>query len=234
MLKNERIVRPGVFEGETFYGTTTLAFNGRYKETYFRNCKFIGDGRGSWHGIHVPAKYKPLAVFEDCEIEGYDKGAVIQWCGMYNTFVHDNGDGIFAQSDGQLHIEGGRIWRVGGLPGDHADGFQMMSGRNVRLVGVNFDLESEWTNSCIFLESKVAVVNRVTVSRCRLRGGNYLIYCWKDESFAGSGPREVSIIRNDGDKWRFAPVAYNDVVPEQSKNSWQDLKFRHQDGNSTI
>lgn len=224
MLENEVITEPRHFKGEHFTGNTVLAFNARGGENnLFEDCTFEGPGRsgpfkGGAYALKVANGFRPYTTFRNCDFGHADKVVAASWCGFFDCDFHHGHDAFFGYQS--IHIEGGRSHSIGGLEGDHPDGFQMAAGFNVRIKRHHFDLDTEETNACVFLRPQLGPIDRVSVVQCKLAGGNYLIYV--DKGNYGY-PTNIFLAGNQVvGSFRYGAVReHKGHEPYQRNNGWQ-------------
>lgn len=246
-LEDEVLTEPRLLRGERFRGRTTIAYSARPgPDNAIVDCVFEGPdrvpGRGGAYAIMVEDGHLPLVRIDGCDVSNGDKGIVGDGYLLRDCHVHDLGDGVFWR-EGLIHVEGVRdgqgrsssqFRRFGGLPGDHADAFQGVHGRNVRILNTDVDMEEEGFeggNACFMLEAYDGPMERITVAGCDLRCANYLGYVWLQPYRYVAGvrveatwgpPRGIRIVRNRGRGFGKAPLAIwpgSGVI--EAGNSWQ-------------
>lgn len=223
-LENETFTEPVNLKNETLRGRTTLDYDGWHQEpVVWENCVLEGDGRshpdgGGNYALYVPPERVPLLELRGCDLGHADKVAAVSGVKFTDCEIHHGEDGIFALRN--VEVSGGRTYSVGGVMGDHADGFQMAKGSNIFIHDHHFDLDHPDTNACIFLRPQLGQIQDVTITRCRLSGGNFWIYV--DEGKFGF-PENITIIGcgNTVENYRVGPLRQHaGHRPHQKNNSW--------------
>lgn len=158
--------------------------------------------------------YKNFVLDGQCRgwIRGASKGILCARTRIYGTLIYQClADGVFMSPPGNVLVAGCEFRELGlGQIGSHSDGVQIEAGSGFVIRGCTFrlpNLATNFSNSCIFIESQLGPISRIIIDRNVLDGGLYSV--WVTPGSAGV-PEDVTISKNTFYRHEFAPLA---IVP---------------------
>jgi len=193
-------VSPKVYENFTYAGTLHV------KADYvtLRNFRIIS--RDVHYGVQCSYGNVGL-VMEDGEIAGTQSAAVYgSNFAARRLEVHDQGRDAFKPFDSVL-IEGCWVYDLGYVADAHADGVQMVGGKNVTIRGNNFDMPTDhngYANSqCVIIQTDSGAIDDVVIEDNWFDGGGFAVQV-RDKKTGHGGPTNVHILNNRfGDASRY-------------------------------
>jgi len=163
-------------------------------------------------------------VLEDGEITGMESAAVY---GSNFTarrlYVHNSGNDAFKPQQNVV-IEDSFITELGYVADSHADGVQMVSGKNVTIRRNNFVMHDQpgFNNSqVVIVQTNNGPVDNIVVEGNWINGGGYSLQ-FRDKNAGYGAPTNVAIRNNRfGDDYQFGPWSL-DGNPTLCGNVWDD------------
>lgn len=206
-----------VIEGVVVQGTLNIqASNVIVRNFVIHATSFYGINIGSGSNI----------LIEDGIIEGMQSAGIL---GSNFTArrleVYNSGADAFKPNSNWL-IESSWIHHLGFIENSHADGIQMVAGRNGVARGNYFDMPNGvagYNNSiCIFLGTDFGVIDNILIEENWINGGGWSIQS-RDKNDGYGAPTNISILANRfGRDALFGPWVVDGSSRITDNNVWDD------------